>query len=109
MYKIEFKNAVVRDDGYGMEVNNKPLSKIISTLLGSYVKTKEGEEIRAYTTGAKTSEFYSNSCNVTVIIEPQPTTEYFEDECYEYDSITALEDFKNEQFNKKNKETDTEE
>lgn len=108
MYKIEFKNAVVRDDGYGLEVNNKPLTKILSTLLGSYVKTETGEK-RATFKSDNLKEFYSNSCNVTVIIEPHPTTEWLEaDECH-FNSIEELEDFSCEQFNEKNKETDTEE
>ena len=108
MYKIEFKNAIVRDDGYGLEVNNKPLSKIISTLLGSYVKTEEGEKRATYSSD-RLPEFYSNSCDITIIINPHYATEYLETDEQDYVSVKEMEADRLEQFNKKNKETDTEE
>ena len=107
MYKIEIKNAVVKDNGYGMKVNDKPLEEIISTLLGSYVKTKDAEYRATYKSNL--SEFYSNSCDVTVIINPHPICEYLEDEETIYHSLQTMEDDKCEQFDQKCKTPDTEE
>ena len=102
MLKLEFANAVVKDDGYGLEVNGKYLEDIISTALG----VKAGENRAGY--GSKIPAFKSTCCNVLVIIDPQPITTHIEDDNYEYDSVKDLEEVRHEQF-KKNAETDPEE
>ena len=103
MYKIEIKNASVRDVGYGLDVNGKPLSEIISTLLG----TKVGEKTAFM--NDELDMFSHNTCDVTVIIQPYPTEVSIEDDEYEYKSIKEVEDYRCEQFNEKNKKTDPEE
>lgn len=59
--RIDFTNAVVEDDGYGVEVNGRSLEAIISTALGTRLGDKGG-----YSSGL--SKFKANSCDVTVII-----------------------------------------
>ena len=103
MYKIEIKNASVRDIGYGLDVNGKPLSEIISTLLG----TKAGEKLASR--NEELDMFSHNSCDITVIIEPHPTDVRIEDEETIYNNVENLEADRLEQFNKKNQKTDTEE
>ncbi len=103
MYKIEFKNASVRDIGYGLDVNGKPLSEIISTLLG----TKAGEKIACR--DEELDMFSHNSCDITVIIEPHNTTEWLEADDLHFNEVEELEEFMNEQFEQKCKTADTEE
>ena len=103
MYKIEIKNASVKDMGYGLDVNGKPLNEIISTLLG----TKVGDTIAW--SSKKLEAFSHNSCDITVIIEPHPTEVHLEEDRFDYESVKEMEDFKREQFNKKNQKTDAEE
>ena len=64
--RIDFTNAVVEDDGYGVEVNGRSLEAIISTALGTRLGDKGG-----YSSGLP--RFKANSCDVTVIITPHPT------------------------------------
>ena len=64
--RIDFTNAVVEDDGYGVEVNGRSLEAIISTALGTRLGDKGG-----YSSGLP--KFKANSCDVTVIITPHPT------------------------------------
>ena len=45
--RIDFTNAVVEDDGYGVEVNGRSLEAIISTALGTRLGDK-GEIGRAH-------------------------------------------------------------
>lgn len=59
--RIDFTNAVVEDDGYGVEVNGRSLEAIISTALGTRLGDKGG-----YSSGLP--KFKANSCDVTVII-----------------------------------------
>lgn len=63
---ITFTNAVVEDDGYGVEVNGRSLEAIISTALGTRLGDKGG-----YSSGLP--KFKANSCDVTVTITPHPT------------------------------------
>ena len=63
MLKISFTNAEVSDHGYGLEVNGKSLEDIISTALGTKVKGNGGY-------GSGLPSFRSNSCDVTVTINP---------------------------------------
>lgn len=102
MVKLQFTNAKAVDSGYGLEVNGKSLDKIISTALG----TRVGER---YGYGSDLPEFKSDCCNITVIIDPQPVTTYIRDDKYEYESLEELEEERNEQYNKKDEKTDTEE
>ena len=102
MYKVEFQNAVARDGGYGLEVNGKSLSEIISTLLGTRVGNNYG-------ICSGLPEFKSNCCNVTVIIDPQPVITQIEDEHYEYESVADLEEDRREsyeQFRAEDEKTD---
>ena len=103
MLKIEFQNAVVRDRGYGLEVNGKSLEDIISTALG----TKVGEKKAGY--GSDIPEFKSTCCNITVIIDPQPITTLIENDFTIYYSVEEMEEEKREQFKEKNAEKDPEE
>ena len=64
MLKISFTNAEVSDHGYGLEVNGKSLEDIISTALGTKLKGNGGY-------GSGLPSFSSNSCDVTVTINPQ--------------------------------------
>lgn len=67
MLKISFTNAEVSDHGYGLEVNGKSLEDIISTALGTKLKGNGGY-------GSGLPSFNSNSCDVTVIINPHKET-----------------------------------
>ncbi len=89
MAKITFQNAVVTDNGYGVEVNGKSLESIISVMLG----TKAGDKAVGYGKGdGFLNPFHCNSCNVTVIIEPNPTTCVIEKvNGVEYSSVEELE------------------
>ena len=92
MYRVTFKNAVVSDSGYGLVINGRFLEDILSVVLD----TKAGRE------------FYSNCCNVTVIIDPQPCSAEFEDSEKFYTSLSKLEESRREQV-EKSKKTDPEE
>lgn len=89
MAKIIFENAVVSDNGYGLEVNGKSLEEIISMALG----TKAGSAVAGYSKSENgLKPFYSNSCNVTVIIEPNPNICVIENLSeVEYESVEELE------------------
>lgn len=65
---ITFTNAVVEDDGYGVEVNGRSLEAIISTALGTRLGDKGG-----YSSGLP--KFRANSCDVTVTITPHMVDE----------------------------------
>lgn len=109
MYKIDIKNAVVEDDGYGLTVNGKPLAEMISIILGTMVKTKEEGTVRANSWEKRLKQFHSNSCDITLIIEPHPTVETIETEQYEYENWSEVEEDMYEQFEQKCKTADTEE
>lgn len=68
MIKIQFNNADVKDIGFGLNINGKSLSSIISRVLGTGV----GED--NYGSVNRTGEtFNSNSCDVIVTIIPHDT------------------------------------
>ena len=103
MLKISFTNAEVEDSGYGLKVNGKDLDGIISTALGTKVGNVAGY-------GSGLPHFSSNSCDVTIIINPHPTEVCIEDDENVYNSVEDLEEDKaNELNNKKDAEADPEE
>lgn len=100
--RIDFTNAVVEDDGYGVEVNGRSLEAIISTALGTRLGDKGG-----YSSGLP--RFKANSCDVTVIITPHPTECTINTNSGVWHSVKELEAEKSEQFQKENAEADPEE
>ena len=102
MLKISFTNAEVSDHGYGLEVNGKSLEDIISTALGTKVKGNGGY-------GSGLPSFSSNSCDVTVIINPHDKECEIETEDNVWYSVEEMEAEKSEQFQKENAEADPEE
>lgn len=103
MLKISFTNAEVEDNGYGLKVNGKDLDGIISTALGTRVGNVAGY-------GSGLPNFSSNSCDVTIIINPHPQEVLIEDDKYVYNSVEDLEEDKaNERDKKKDAEADPEE
>ena len=100
--RIDFTNAVVEDDGYGVEVNGRSLEAIISTALGTGLGDKGG-----YSSGLP--KFKANSCDVTVIITPHPTECTINTTNGVWHSVKEMEAEKSEQFQKENAETDPEE
>ena len=100
--RIDFTNAVVEDDGYGVEVNGRSLEAIISTALGTRLGDKGG-----YSSGLP--KFKANSCDVTVIITPHPTECTINTNSGVWHSVKEMEAEKSEQFQKENSETDPEE
>lgn len=95
MLKVQFQNAVVKDIGYGLEVNGKSLEEIISTALG----TRVGDKRAGY--GSDLLSFESTCCNILVIIEPQPVTEHIEDDEGVWHSVKEMEEDVSEQFSEK--------
>lgn len=100
--RIDFTNAVVEDDGYGVEVNGRSLEAIISTALGTRLGNKGG-----YSSGLP--RFKANSCDVTVIITPHPTECTINTNSGVWHSVKEMEAEKGEQFQKENAEADPEE
>jgi len=100
--RIDFTNAVVEDDGYGVEVNGRSLEAIISTALGTRLGDKGG-----YSSGLP--RFKANSCDVTVIITPHPTKCTINTNSGVWHSVKEMEAEKSEQFQKENAEADPEE
>lgn len=100
--RIDFTNAVVEDDGYGVEVNGRSLEAIISTALGTRLGNKGG-----YSPGLP--KFKANSCDVTVIITPHPTECTINTNSGIWHSVKEMEAEKSEQFQKENAEADPEE
>lgn len=94
MLKLQFINASVRDDGYGLSVNGRDLAAIISTALGTRVG-----DLHGYNSGLPS--FKSNCCNVTITIDPQPITEYIETDEEIWNAVDDLEDDKSEQYQEK--------
>ena len=103
MLKLEFQNAVVKDDGYGLSVNGKSLEDIISTALG----TRVGDKRAGY--GSDLPSFGSNCCNVMVIIDPQPVTESIEDNDGVWHSVKEMEEDVVELYQQKNAEAESKE
>lgn len=100
-YKMEFHNAVVTDDGFGLEIGGRSLEKMISIMLGVLDKKE--------TYRADRPKFRSNNCDVTVIINPRPTTVLISNEKESWESVEQMEDVMDERYNKKAPETETEE
>lgn len=100
--RIDFTNAVVEDDGYGVEVNGRSLEAIISTALGTRLGDKGG-----YSSGLP--RFKANSCDVTIIITPHPTECTINTNSGVWHSVKEMEAEKSEQFQKENAEADPEE
>jgi len=100
--RIDFTNAVIEDDGYGVEVNGRSLEAIISTALGTRLGDKGG-----YSSGLP--RFKANSCDVTVIITPHPTECTINTNSGVWHSVKEMEAEKSEQFQKENAEADPEE
>ena len=99
--RIDFTNAVVEDDGYGVEVNGRSLEAIISKALGTRLGDKGG-----YSSGLP--KFKANSCDVTVIITPHPTKCTINTTNGVWHSVKEMEAEKSEQFQKENAEADPE-
>lgn len=100
--RIDFTNAVVEDDGYGVGVNGRSLEAIISTALGTRLGDKGG-----YSSGLP--KFKANSCDVTVIITPHPTKCTINTTNGVWHSVKEMEAEKSEQFQKENAEADPKE
>lgn len=99
--RIDFTNAVVEDDGYGVEVNGRSLEAIISTALGTRLGDKGGHS-------SGLPRFKANSCDVTVIITPHPTECTINTNSGVWHSVKEMEAEKGEQFQKENAEADPE-
>ena len=102
MLKLEFQNAVVEDNGYGLKVNGNSLEEVISTALGTKIGNRSGY-------GSGLPNFKSNCCNVTVIIDPKPVTTNIETNEEVWSSVEEMEEDKREQFEEKTEKTDPEE
>ena len=100
MLKISFANAMVEDMGYGLTVNGKYLSEIISTALGTRVD-------KNYSYNSNLPEFKSNCCNVTIIIDPQQETETIETGEEIWYSVKDLEECKREQYKEKTEKAES--
>lgn len=101
MLKISFTNAEVSDHGYGLEVNGKSLEDIISIALGTKVNGSGGY-------GSGLPSFSSNSCDVTVIINPHEGVCEIETEDEVWHSVAEMEAEKSEQFQTENAKADPE-
>jgi hypothetical protein len=103
MLKISFTNAEVEDNGYGLKVNGNDLNGIISTALGTKVGGRCGY-------GSGLPSFESNSCDVTIIINPHTQEVLIEDDKWVYSSVEDLEEDKaNELYKKKDAKAGPEE
>ena len=86
MIKLKFTNAVVKDDGYGVEVNGEKLEEIISNALG----TRAGKHYGYNADDTKLKDFSSNSCNVTIIFDPSPRTVSIQNGEESWDSVEQM-------------------
>lgn len=102
MVKLQFTNAEARDTGYGLEVNGESLEDMISVALGTKVGNRSG-----YNSGLP--DFKSNCCNITVIIDPQPTGAVIEVDGKQYNSLQEVEEAKENGNSEEVKEADPEE
>ena len=101
MIKLEFRNVVAEDYGLGVRVDGRSLESIISTALGTAVTTAGGLRV-------SNNVFRSNSCDITVIIDPQPTSVRIEDGNNVFKSVGDLEECRYEQFKKEDETQNTE-
>jgi hypothetical protein len=94
MVKLQFTNAQVLDDGFGLTVNGRELTEILSTALGTRVDNNYG-----YNSGLP--NFKSNCCNITITIDPQPVTAKIETDKEIWYSVEDMEEDKREQYQEK--------
>lgn len=105
MVKITFTNAEVRDDGYGLEVNGTSLEDIISMALG----TKAAKDIPyGDPRREKLNRFRCNSCDVLVVITPNPKSCEIEDEENVYNSVDELREVADERVSEEATEAESE-
>lgn len=102
MIKLEFKNAVVSDSGYGITVNGKPLVDIISTALGVRIGNNSSYDLGI-------PSFECSCCDICVAITPKPNTSYIEKDNYVWNDVEEMEEAMREQFKEKNAEKDPKE
>ncbi len=102
MVKLQFTNAEASDTGYGLEVNGQSLEEMISVALGTRIGNKAG-----YNSGLP--DFKSNCCNITVIIDPQPTEAVFELDGKKFNSVQDIVEAKGNGNSEEVKEADPEE
>ena len=103
MVKIVFTNAEVKGEGYGLRVNGVSLENIISKALGTKVEGIGYSDPRY----DSIPNFRSNSCDVSVIINPHPQEVLIEDDENEYRSLEELEEDLNERFGKETTEAES--
>ena len=101
MVSLVFENAVVEDHGYGLTVNGKDLSVILSEALGTRVGHNYGYS-------SDLPSFESNCCDVRVIIEPKAQYTKIETDTQNWGSVEDMEEDLNEQFKEKNATADPE-
>ena len=94
MVKIHFTNAQAKDYGYGIEVNGESLNNIISQALGTRVGNNYGYN-------SNLPSFESNCCNITVIIDAQPSTVSIETAEGDYSSVEEMEEELNGKYQPK--------
>lgn len=102
MLKLVFTNAVVEDHGWGLEIDGKSLEDIISTALGTKAGKKGGY-------GSDLPSFKSNSCDVTVTIDPHSHYVHIESNEGIWSSVEELEGERIEQYSEKDETTDPKE
>lgn len=102
MVRIEFTNAVAYDNGYGLYVNGKRLENIISTALKTRV---DG----VHSCDSNLAKFDSGCCDISIIIKPQPVTEYIETDKEIWRSVKEMEEDVENEYTEKIKKTDPEE
>ena len=102
MIKLEFKNAVVEDAGYGLWVNGEILAEIISKVLGVKVGNKNSYDLCI-------PAFKSNCCDISITIDPKPNTTSIENDGYVWNDVEEMEEAMREQFKEKDAEKDPKE
>lgn len=98
MLRIDVANARVKDSGYGLEINGKSLEDLISTALG----TKLGDMRAGYGSDGTLKAFECNSCDISITINPHPTTVQIENDEYKWDSVESMEEDLNELYKEEN-------
>ena len=94
MVTIHFTNAEVRDSGFGLTVNGNSLEDIISKALGTKARgLNYGNE--------RLKEFYSNSCDITVVISPNTQTTSIKTDEFECESVERMEEYLDGKYSKK--------
>ena len=85
MEHLQFIYDTVKDSSYGLEVIGESLQDMISVAQGTKRNGKSG-----YNSGLP--EFKHNSCNVTVIIDPNPTKEVIMVNGKKYNNLQEVEE-----------------